>query len=208
MGRYTEAVCRLCRRSGEQLYLKGDRCMSPKCSILKHSAPPGQSYTRRRKQSERGLQLREKQKARYIYGVLEAQFRRHFAEAERQQGVTGENLLRILERRLDNVVYRMGFADSRNQARQLVTHGHFALNGHKAHTPSLLVGAGDVVEVREISRRLEYFKELGKEMKRKAAPAWLTVEPERLAGRVLSLPDRQDIDARITEQSIVEYYSR
>lgn len=208
MANYTGPVCRLCRRLGEKLFLKGERCMSPKCGAERHGSPPGQTYSRRRKVSERGLQLREKQKARFTYGVLETQFRRHFGVSERMAGATGENLLRVLELRMDNVVYRMGFADSRRQARQLVTHGHFTVNGRSVRIPSFQSKAGDLVEVAGTSRKLEYFKELPREMRRKAVPAWLSVEPERLAGRILTLPDRQDIDVRLSEQAIVEFYSR
>jgi small subunit ribosomal protein S4 len=163
---------------------------------------------RRRKISERGIQLREKQKARQIYGILERQFRQHFAEAERRPGVTGENLLRILELRLDNVVYRLGFADSRNQARQLVTHGHFVINGRMNNIPSTEIKAGDVIGVSENSRHLEYFKSLAKELSRKQVPTWLSLDEASLTGRVLAEPTRADIDSRINEQVIVEYYSR
>lgn len=209
MARYTGPVCRLCRRQGEKLFLKGERCVTPKCAIERRNTPPGaQAHGRRRKISERGLQLREKQKARWIYGVLERQFRKHFGTAERQPGITGENLLQQLERRLDNVVYRMGFADSRAQARQLVTHGHFAVDGRKTNIPSFITKPGQVISVRETARNLEYFKGLNKEMRRKSVPNWLSVDPEQLTGRVLTLPTRQDIDTRINDQAIVEYYSR
>lgn len=210
MARYTGPVCRLCRRLEGKLFLKGERCLSPRCAVERHNSAPGQQpgRSRRRKVSERGLQLREKQRARFTYGILEAQFRRHFGEAERQPGVTGENLLRILERRMDNVVFRLGFADSRNQARQLVTHGHFTVNGRKVSVASFQVKSGDVVAVAETSRKLEYFKDLSRDMRRKAAPGWLGVEAEALAGRVLALPSRQDIDVSLSEQAIVEYYSR
>lgn len=209
MARYTGPVCRLCRRQGEKLFLKGERCLTQKCAIERRNTPPGaQAQGRRRKISERGLQLREKQKARRIYGVLERQFRKHFAVAEKQTGITGENLLQQLERRLDNVVYRMGFADSRNQARQLITHGHFSVNGTKTDVASYIVKPGQVVSVGQTARGLEYFKGLGKEMRRKSVPNWLSVDTDQLTGRVLSLPTRQDIDSRINDQAIVEYYSR
>lgn len=209
MARYTGPVCRLCRRQGEKLFLKGERCVTPKCAIERRNTPPGaHAQGRRRKVSERGLQLREKQKARWIYGVLENQFRKHFATAERQPGITGENLLQQLERRLDNVVYRMGFADSRNQARQFVTHGHFSVNGVKTNVPSFITKPGQVVSVTQSARTLEYFKGLNKEMRRKSVPNWLSVDPEQLTGRVLTLPNRQDIDTRINDQAIVEFYSR
>src|SRR5918912_2138235 len=173
MARYTGPVCRICRRAGRKLFLKGERCFGPKCAVERRAFPPGSGATaRRRKQSEYGLQLREKQKARYIYGVLERQFRKHFAEAERRPGVTGENLLRILETRLDNVVYRLGFADSRPQARQLVTHGHFDLNGRKTDIPSAMVREGDVIRVRQSSRENEYFLAAAGELTESTVPRW------------------------------------
>jgi small subunit ribosomal protein S4 len=208
MARYTDPVCRLCRREGVKLFLKGDRCFTPKCAVERRPYPPGPQPTRRRKVSEYSLQLREKQKARHIYGVLERQFRRHFSEAERRQGQTGENLLRILETRLDNVVYRLGFADSRPQARQLVTHGHFDLNGRKTDIPSAMVKAGDVVTVRAGSRQMDHFKTAMEQIARKTIPAWLTADPANFAGRVLALPQRTDIDSQLQEQLIVEFYSR
>jgi small subunit ribosomal protein S4 len=209
VARDTDAVCRLCRRQGEKLFLKGERCFTPKCAVERHNTPPGQSSgMRRRKVSERGLQLREKQRARWMYGVLEKQFRRHFGEAERRPGITGENLLRILETRLDNVVYRLGFADSRAQARQLVNHGHFTLNGRKTDIPSARVKPGDVVAVREKSRKNGYFDALGPELARRTVPPWLTLDAEQLLGRLTRLPDRPDIDTKVNEQIIVEYYSR
>lgn len=209
MARQTDADCKRCRRQGEKLFLKGERCFTPKCAIERHNTPPGQSAAmRRRKVSERGLQLREKQRARWMYGILEKQFRRHFEEAERRPGITGENLLRILETRLDNVVFRLGFADSRDQARQLVNHGHFTLNGRKTDIPSARVRPGDVIAVREKSRKNGYFDALGAELARRSAPAWLTLDPTTLTGRVVRLPDRSDIDTKVSEQIIVEYYSR
>ncbi|HEY7067889.1 MAG TPA: 30S ribosomal protein S4 [Chloroflexota bacterium] len=209
MARYTGPVCRICRRAGMKLFLKGERCFGPKCAVERRAFPPGAGATaRRRKQSEYGLQLREKQKARYIYGVLEAQFRKHFAEAERRPGVTGENLLRILEMRLDNVVYRLGFADSRAQARQLVRHGHFHLNGRRTDIPSALVKAGDVVEVAPGSRENEYFKIAQGGLTKKSVPRWLELDVAGLRGRVLSAPGRDDIDTSINEQLVVEFYSR
>jgi len=192
-----------------KLFLKGERCFGPKCGVERRAFPPGQTATaRRRKQSEYGLQLREKQKARYIYGVLEAQFRKHFAEAERRPGVTGENLLRILETRLDNVVYRLGFGDSRAQARQLVRHGHFHLNGRRTDIPSALVKANDVVEVAPGSRENEYFKMTRAGLTKKSIPRWLELDPAALRGRVLAAPGRDDIDTSINEQLVVEFYSR
>lgn len=208
MARYTDAVCRLCRREGVKLFLKGDRCFTPKCAVERRPYPPGPQPTRRRKVSEYSLQLREKQKARHIYGILERQFRRHFAEAERRQGQTGENLLRILETRLDNVVYRLGFADSRAQARQMVTHGHFDLNGRKTDIPSALVKAGDVLTIREGSRGMDHFKTAMEQIARKTIPAWLQADAGNFAGRVLAAPARTDIDSQLQEQLIVEFYSR
>ncbi|MBI2863446.1 MAG: 30S ribosomal protein S4 [Chloroflexi bacterium] len=210
MARYIGGVCRQCRRIGEKLFLKGDRCLTPKCAVERdrRGMGPGMRSGRRRKVSERGVQLREKQKARYSYGVLEKQFRRYFAAAERRSGMTGQNLMQILETRMDNVVYRMGFADSRNQARQLVNHGHFDLNGRKTDIASALVKSGDTVSVREKSKGLEYFKVRAEDLAAKNVPTWLSVDIEKLSGRVLSLPTREDIDTRVNEQIIVEYYSR
>ncbi|HZQ98505.1 MAG TPA: 30S ribosomal protein S4 [Chloroflexota bacterium] len=208
MARYHDAVCKLCRREGVKLFLKGDRCFTPKCAVERRPYPPGPQSTRRRKVSEYSLQLREKQKARHIYGVLERQFRRHFAEAERRQGQTGENLLRILECRLDNVVYRLGFADSRAQARQLVSHGHFDVNGRKTDIPSAQVKAGDLITVREGSRAMDHFKTAMEQIARKTVPAWLSVDAANFAGRVVALPERADIDSALQEQLIVEFYSR
>jgi len=208
MARYTAAVCRLCRRSGEKLMLKGDKCIT-KCTLDKRSKPPGQQTTRRRQRlSERGLQLREKQKARYSYGLMERQFRRLFVEAERQQGITGENLLVLLERRLDNVVYRLGFADSRAQARQLVRHGHISLNGRKTDIPSCLVKEGDTISWKPTSTKSEYYKQLVESIKGKEVLNWLSLDKENLVGKVLSLPTPDDIEAKFDGKSIVEYYSR
>jgi small subunit ribosomal protein S4 len=208
MARYTEAVCRLCRRSGDKLMLKGGRCFSPKCAMERRSKPPGQQPMRRRRLSDRGVQLREKQKARYSYGVLERQFRRFFSQAQKQAGITGENLLVLLERRLDNVVYRLGFADSRAQARQLVMHGHIALNGRKTDIPSALVKEGDTIKWQEGSVKTEYYKQLTASIESKVIPGWLSLDMENMVGRVVSLPTPDDIEAKIEWQSIVEYYSR
>jgi small subunit ribosomal protein S4 len=191
-----------------KLFLKGDRCYSPKCSVEKRPYPPGPHQQRRRKVSDYGTQLREKQKARHIYGILERQFRKTFAEAERQSGATGENLLRLLEMRLDSVVRRLGFADSPSQARQLVSHGHFTVNGRKAAVPSYQVKVGDVVAVKEGSRALEYFKVLAPELGRKDVPTWLSLDPAAMSGRVLRAPGRNDVDAAVQEALIVEFYSR
>ncbi|GIV80990.1 MAG: 30S ribosomal protein S4 [Anaerolineae bacterium] len=213
MARYTGPVCKFCRREGEKLFLKGARCMSPKCSFERRSYPPGQhgkdAQFRRGRGSDYALQLREKQKARRVYGVLERQFRRYFREALRRPGLTGSNLLAILESRLDNVIYRMGWADSRNHARLLVQHGHFLVNGRRTNIPSYLVVPGDVISVREGSRKRAYFKELKAYMEdRPAAPEWLQVDPAAMQGTVLRMPERRDIDLPLNEQLIVEYYSR
>jgi len=208
MARYTDAVCRLCRRSGEKLMLKGERCFGPKCAIERRAKPPGQQPMRRRRLSDRGIQLREKQKARYSYGLLERQFRRFFTQAQKQAGVTGDNLLVLLERRLDNVVYRLGFADSRAQARQLVQHGHILLNGRKTNKPSALVKEGDTISWREGSTRSEYYKRLLASIESKVIPGWLSLDMEKLIGRVVSLPIPDEIEAKVEWQSIVEYYSR
>ena len=208
MARYTGPVCRICRRQGMKLYLKGQRCFGPKCAVERRKYPPGEHGQGRRKVSEFGLQLSEKQKIRYTYGVLERQFRKHFEEAERRPGMTGVNLLSILERRLDNVVYRLGFASSRKQARQLVLHGHFTLNGRKTDIPSALVREGDVVAVKPSSAANEYFSALKGEMTEKTVPRWLALDPANLNGRVTATPAREDVDALINEQLVVEFYSR
>ena len=209
MARYTGAVCRLCRRSGEKLLLKGSRCFTPKCAIDKRPKPPGQQTSRRRRRfSDRALQLREKQKARYTYGTLEKQFRKTFKQSERQAGITGENLLVLLERRLDNVVYRLGFADSRSQARQLVRHGHIVLNGRKTNIPSCLVKEGDTIGWRENSQKSEYYKQLVEDIEAKTVLNWLSLDRQNLVGQVLMMPTPDEIDARFDGKAIVEYYSR
>ncbi|NLB88292.1 MAG: 30S ribosomal protein S4 [Syntrophomonadaceae bacterium] len=209
MGRYTESVCRQCRREGEKLFLKGDRCYSEKCSVERRPYAPGMhGQNRRQKLSEYGLQLREKQKTRRTYGVLEKQFRRYFEKAERQKGITGENLLILLERRLDNVVYRLGFASSRKEARQLVTHGHFTVNGRKANIPSMLLKVGDEIRVREKSVSSVKFQEMKEQAAYKTPPEWLSVDVENLTGTVLAYPTREQIDTPVNEQLIVELYSR
>ncbi|HPT78731.1 MAG TPA: 30S ribosomal protein S4 [Candidatus Atribacteria bacterium] len=208
MARYTEAVCRLCRREGVKLYLKGDRCYSDKCAVSRRPQAPGQHGGNRRKQSEYGIQLREKQKARRIYGVLENQFENYFRKAENMKGITGENLLQLLERRLDNVVYRLGFASSRPQARQIVRHGHITVNGKKVNIPSYLVEVGDVIAVKERSAsEIEHFKAL-REGTGKSVAQWLSVDYEKLEGKVEALPARSDIDIEIQEHLIVELYSK
>lgn len=188
--------------------LKGERCTTRKCAMERRNLPPGQQRPRRRKISDRGLQLREKQKARDTYGVLERQFRSHFAEAKRHLGITGENLLQILEMRLDNVVYRLGFADSRRQARQLVRHGHVTLNGRKTDIPSCAVKVGDVIAWGEKSTNTEYYKMVVEQIQDKIVPQWLSLDRENLRGQVLASPSRSDIDPRFDEKAIVEYYSR
>ena len=208
MARYTGSVCRLCRRSGEKLMLKGDRCLSPKCALDRRARPPGPRPARSRRLSDRGLQLREKQKARYTYGVLEKQFRRFFAKAEKQSGITGENLLVLLERRLDSVVYCLGFADSRSQARQLVQHGHIMLNGRKTNIPSCLVKEGDTISWREGSTKTEYYKQLLEIIKAKTVPNWLSLDKQNLVGQILSLPTPDDVGIKFEVEHIVEYYSR
>jgi small subunit ribosomal protein S4 len=208
MARYTEAVCRLCRRSGEKLMLKGSRCLTPKCAMERRAKPPGPQIGRRRRVSDRGFQLREKQRVRYIYGMLERQFRRFFAQAEKQPGITGENLLALLERRLDNVVYRLGFADSRSQARQLVRHGHILLNGRKTDIPSCLVKEGDEISWRERSAKTGYYTEVAKSIEAKLVPGWLSLDKQRLVGRVVSPPTPDEIETQFEIKNIVEYYSR
>jgi len=209
LARYTGPICRKCRRFGEKLFLKGERCFLTKCACERRLYPPGQARTaRRRKMSEWGLQLMEKQKARTVYGVLERQFRHHLDQASRMPGLTGENLLQILERRMDNVVYRLGMGQSRRQARQLVTHGHFLVNGRVARTPSALVREGDEIAVAEKDKTSELFKEMAKDLKGKALPNWLSLDPAALKGRVVALPSRGDVDLKISEQAIIEHYSR
>lgn len=208
MARYAAAVCRLCRRSGEKLMLKGSRCFGPKCAMDRRPKPPGQQPMRRRRLSDRGVQLREKQKARYSYGILEKQFRRFFSQAQSQSGITGENLLVLLERRLDNVVYRLGFADSRAQARQLVRHGHIMLNKRKTDIPSALVKEGDTISWKESSNKTEYYKQLTASIESKAIPGWLSLDMDKLTGQVVSLPTPDDVEVKVEWQSIVEYYSR
>lgn len=211
MARYTGSVCKLCRREEEKLYLKGEKCFTDKCPVSRRPYAPGMHGRRRqyrRKVSDYGLQLREKQKARRIYGLFEAQFRRYFAEAERQKGVTGTNLLRMLEMRLDNAVYRLGIGASRNQARQMVLHGHIEVNGRKVNVASYQVKPGDVIAVRERSRRLGEFRELPQALEGRAVPDWLSLDAAQLRGQVVSLPSREAIDIPLREQLIVEFYSR
>jgi len=212
MARYSGPRCKICRREGEKLFLKGARCLSPKCAVEKRSYPPGEhgreAEYRRSRLSDYSLQLREKQKMRRIYGVLERQFRRYYGEAVSRPGLTGMNLLSILERRLDNVVYRLGFADSRAQARQLVQHGHFNVNGRRTNIPSFIVTPGDVIEVRASSHSLPYFKSLRETLSKQGITAWLNRDADALRGEVVREPERSDIDYTISEQLVVEYYSR
>lgn len=209
MARYTGPVCKLCRREGMKLFLKGERCLTPKCSVERRGYPPGMHGQRRaRKVSEYGLQLREKQKMRRVYGVLERQFRRTYAEAERTAGATGDNLIKLLERRLDNVVYRLGFADSRAQARQLVRHGHFTVNGRRTDIPSFSVKPSDVIAVREGSRKREYFQTITQQLARRTVAPWLSLDTRNLSARVVGLPEAEAIDAKVNPQLIVEFYSR
>lgn len=205
MAKYNGPVCRLCRREGVKLYLKGERCYTGKCSIDRRGYAPGQHGQRRKKLSEYGIRMREKQKAKRIYGLLEGQFRKYFEIAERQKGVAGENFLRLLERRFDNVVFRLGFADSRKQARQLVRHNQFTVNGKKANIPSMLLKIGDIIEVREDAKAV---KEIVEANAGRAVPAWLEGDKESFKGRVVSLPNRDEIDVPVQESLIVEYYSR
>jgi small subunit ribosomal protein S4 len=207
MARYTGPVCRLCRREGTKLYLKGEKCYTDKCPVVRRPFPPGQHGQGRRKLSEYGVQLREKQKLRRTYGVLEGQFRRYLDKASRKSGVTGTTLLQLLERRLDNVVYRMGFASSRAEARQLVRHGHFTVNGRKVDIPSFSTRPGDVVAVRESSRDKGRFKEV-RESAPRGVPAWLEVDRSQLRGTVVRLPNREDIDVPVQEHLVIELYSR
>ena len=208
MARYTGSVCRLCRREGTKLFLKGDRCYGPKCALANRQTIPGEhGQARQRKPSEYGLQLREKQKAKRAYGVMETQFHRYFETAERQKGITGENLLILLERRLDNVIYRMGFGASRPQARQIVRHGHVLVNGKKVNIPSYLVDANDVITIREKSAEQEHFKAL-REGTNRVIPKWLTVDNENLKATVTALPALEDVDLTLQEHLIVELYSR
>ena len=208
MARYTESVCRLCRREGAKLFLKGTRCYTKKCSFERRPTPPGQHGVRRRKMGEYGIQLREKQKVRRVYGVLERQFRNYFNEAETHVGVTGEALLQSLETRLDNVVFRLGFASSRAQARQLVTHGHFAVNGVPTNVASYRMKPGDRVEVRESRRGREAFKVIKETIRSHTAPDWLSLDAAKLAGSVASMPRRDQMPLDLSEQLVVEYYSR
>ena len=208
MARYVGPACKLCRREGVKLYLKGERCMTGKCALDRRGTAPGQHGAGNKKMREYGKQLREKQKTKRYYGILEKQFYNYFVEAERKEGMTGENLLTLIERRLDNVVYRMGMGESRKESRQLVLHEHIELNGKKANVPSIIVKAGDVITVRENFRGSEKCKALAESMKDKTAPKWLEVNKDGLSAKVVALPEREDIDFPIEEQLIVELYSK
>jgi len=212
MARYTDPVCKLCRAEGQKLFLKGERCLTPKCSIDRRPYPPGEHGKKasfRRKTSDFGMQLREKQKARRFYGIMEKQFRSYFKKASSRKGLTGTILLTLLENRLDNVVYRLGFADSRPQARQLIRHGHFQINSRKTDIPSFQVNVGDVIEVRSTSQSKVYFKDRAQAMQATVqTPGWLSVSPADMKGSILAEPSREDIDIPLNEQLIVEYYSR
>ena len=208
MARYTEAVCRQCRREGQKLFLKGDRCYTGKCAMECRSGNPGQHGQGRSKNSEYGLQLREKQKAKRYYGVLEKQFRSYFAMAEKRQGITGENLLAILETRLDNVVYRLGFAMSRAEARQLVTHGHFTVNGRKVNIPSFQVKPGMVISLTEKGKSMQKVKENIEDNAFRPAPKWIEYDKNNMTAKIVAVPARDDIDMPIEEHLIVELYSK
>ena len=209
MARYRGPACRLCRRQGEKLMLKGDRCFTPKCAMERRQGPPGHRRRMRgRKMSEYGIRLMEKQKAKHVYGVLERQMRKHFEEADRVPGLTGETLLRILETRMDNVVYRLGFADSRRQARQLVRHGHFTLNGRKTDIPSCVVKPGDIINWKAGKEKLFPYQAAAQNVGAKQIPGWLSVDQTSLEAKILAYPTKEDIGATINERLIVEYYSR
>ena len=198
----------MCRREGIKLYLKGEKCLTKKCPVERRPVPPGQHGQRRRKQSEYSLQLREKQKARRIYGVLEDQFQRTFDAAQRRPGATGTNLMQLLELRLDNVVYRLGFATSRDEARQIVRHGHFEVNGRKTDIPSYQCKPGDRIRVNEHGRKTEYFKTVAELIRQRSVPPWLSLDADQLQGSVLSVPERADCDQNVNDLLVVEYYSR
>ncbi|HOJ51712.1 MAG TPA: 30S ribosomal protein S4 [Syntrophales bacterium] len=208
MARYRESVCKLCRREGIKLFLKGDRCYSDKCAFERRDYAPGEHGHRRQKFTDYGVQLREKQKLRRIYGLLERQFRGYFARADRQKGITGTNLLLLLERRLDNMVFRLGFASSRNEARQLVLHNHFTVNGKKVNIPSYLVEVGDIIEVREKSRNIARIREAMETVVRRGIPAWLELDKENFRGVVKALPAREDLTMPVQEHLVVELYSK
>jgi len=208
MARYTDASCRLCRREGEKLFLKGERCYTNKCAISRRAYAPGQHGQQKKKMSEYGIQLREKQKARRFYGILESQFRKYFDMASSKKGITGENLLQILETRFDNTIYRLGLATSRPEARQLVNHAHFKVNGEKVNIPSYLLKVGDIISVKDRSKSSPKIKAIGEITGSKVIPKWLEFDAENLTGKVVALPAREDIDLPIREHLIVELYSK
>ena len=208
MARYTESTCKLCRREGEKLFLKGERCYTSKCALTKRGYAPGQHGQGRKKNSEYGVHLRAKQKTRRYYGVLEKQFRGYFDAAAASKGITGEELLKTLETRLDNVVYRLNLATSRAEARQLVIHGHYTVNGKKVNIPSYIVKAGDVIEVKAASKSSDKFKSIVEIVGSKVVPSWLEADKENLKGKVVSLPTREEIDLQVNETLIVEFYSK
>jgi small subunit ribosomal protein S4 len=211
MARYTGSVCKLCRREGGKLFLKGERCFSSKCSVERRAYPPGMHGPRRqfrRKVSDYSLQLREKQKARRIYGIFERQFRRYFRDAEQRRGLTGSNLLVTLESRLDNVVYRLGLAESRPQARQIIRHRHVLVNGKRTDIPSFLMSPGDTIAVSERSKRSPLFESVAETLSDRNVPSWLSIDAGNMMGTVVSVPSREEIDVSLEEQLIVEYYSR
>ena len=208
MARYTGALCRLCRREGDKLFLKGTRCFTEKCAVERRKYAPGQHGQSRGKVSDYGIQLREKQKARRIYGIMERQFRIYFEKAGHMKGVTGENLLQLLERRLDNVVFRMGFAANRREARQLVKHGHFAVNGRKADIPSHLLKAGDVIEIRKAGKELKAVTESLSVAEHKGMPEWVEVDMQAVKGRFVRVPSRDEMQQPVQEQLIVVFYSK
>ena len=208
MARYTGPSCKLCRREGRKLFLKGDRCLTEKCALTRRATVPGQHGAGRKSVKEYGLQLREKQTARRYYGVQEKQFKKYYVAADKKEGIAGENLLSLLERRLDNAVYRMGLASSRKEARQLVRHAHFTLNGKKADIPSIILKVGDVIALREKSRASEKLKGLIETMADVNAPKWLDVDTEAVSAKVIAIPDREDVDFDFNEQLIIELYSK
>lgn len=208
MGRYTGPACRLCRRAGEKLFLKGDRCFTPRCSFEKRRTPPGNVSRRRRRPSDYGVHLLEKQKAKYIYGVMEGQFRKYMDDAFNTPGVTGMNLLRSLERRLDNVIFLFGFADSRKQARQFVLHGHFQVNGRKTDIPSYSVRPGDVITWKESDKTTDFYAERTEGLPKRPVPAWLALDIGEMTGRVVALPSDEELQTTIDSRLIVEFYSR
>lgn len=208
MARYIGPVCRLCRRAGEKLFLKGERCFTPRCGVEKRNRPPGARSSRPQRPSDWGTQMREKQKARQIYGVLERQFLGYIKKAQQRPGATGQYLMQLLERRLDNVIYRLGIADSRQQARQLVTHGHLKVNGRKTNIPSYLVKPGDSIAWKESSAQRDFFKGLTQGVPKRTVPSWLSLDPQNMVAKMISLPEPTDIDTKIETRLIVEFYSR